>query len=49
MNLTVFDEHERLRTRLATVLNLSGAAGRAAAPVVDLLTSSLSLTGTSAM
>jgi len=37
MNLTAFDEHERLRTRLATVLDLSGAAGRAVAPVVDLL------------
>src|SRR5499427_6926328 len=37
MNLTAFDEHERLRMRLARVLDLSGAAGRAAAPVVDLL------------
>jgi NADH dehydrogenase/putative oxidoreductase len=37
MNLTTFARHERLRARLATVLDLSGAAGRAAAPVVDLL------------
>src|SRR5271155_1815788 len=37
MNLTTFPRHERLRARLATVLDLSGAAGRAAAPVVDLL------------
>jgi hypothetical protein len=37
MNLTTFAQGERLRMRLATVLDLSGAAGRAAAPVVDLL------------
>ena len=37
MNLTAFARDERLRTRLARVLDLSGAAGRAAAPVVDLL------------
>ncbi|HEX3416749.1 MAG TPA: hypothetical protein VHT21_10150 [Stellaceae bacterium] len=37
MVLKTFAEHERLRTRVATVLDLSGAAGRAAAPVVDLL------------
>src|ERR1700693_4515665 len=37
MKLTTFARHERLRAQLATVLDLSGAAGRAAAPVVDLL------------
>ena len=37
MNLTTFAQDERLRTRVARVLDLSGAAGRAAAPVVDLL------------
>ena len=37
MNLTAFVRDERLRSRLATVLDLSGAARRAAAPVVDLL------------
>jgi len=37
MNLTVFAQGERLRTRLARVLDLGEAAGRAAAPVVDLL------------
>jgi putative oxidoreductase len=37
MNLTAFDEHERLRTRLATVVDLGRAPLRAAAPVVDLL------------
>src|SRR6201981_2733738 len=37
MNLTTFARDERLRTLLARVLDLSGAAGRAAAPVVDLL------------
>ncbi|MBV8738085.1 MAG: FAD-dependent oxidoreductase, partial [Alphaproteobacteria bacterium] len=37
MNLTTFARDERLRTQLARVLDLSGAAGRAAAPVVDLL------------
>jgi len=37
MNLTTFAQHERLRAQLARVLDLSGAAGRAAAPVVDLL------------
>jgi hypothetical protein len=37
MNLTTFVQDERLRSRLATVLDLSGAVGRAAAPVVDLL------------
>jgi uncharacterized membrane protein YphA (DoxX/SURF4 family) len=37
MNLTGFVRDERLRSRLATVLDLSGAARRAAAPVVDLL------------
>jgi NADH dehydrogenase/putative oxidoreductase len=37
MNLTAFDEHERLRTRLATVLDLGRVPLRAAAPVVDLL------------
>jgi putative oxidoreductase len=37
MNLTTFGQDERLRTRLARVLDLGRAAGRAAAPVVDLL------------
>jgi len=37
MNLTTFAQDERLRTQLARVLDLSGAAGRAATPVVDLL------------
>ena len=37
MSSTTFARHERLRARLATVLDLSGAVGRAAAPVVDLL------------
>jgi uncharacterized membrane protein YphA (DoxX/SURF4 family) len=37
MNLTAFEEHERLRTRLATVLDLGRVPLRAAAPVVDLL------------
>jgi uncharacterized membrane protein YphA (DoxX/SURF4 family) len=37
MNLTTFAQDERLRTQLARVLDLSGAAGRAAAPVIDLL------------
>ena len=37
MNLTTFARNERLRRRLATVLDLSGAAGRAMAPAVDLL------------
>jgi uncharacterized membrane protein YphA (DoxX/SURF4 family) len=37
MNLTAFARDERLRTRLARVLDFTGAAGRAAAPVVDLL------------
>jgi hypothetical protein len=37
MSLTTFARHERLRARLATLLDLSGAAERAAAPVVDLL------------
>jgi putative oxidoreductase len=37
MNLTTFAQDERLRTLLARALDLSGAAGRAAAPVVDLL------------
>jgi putative oxidoreductase len=37
MNLMTFVQDERLRSRLAAVLDLSGAAGRAAAPVVDLL------------
>jgi uncharacterized membrane protein YphA (DoxX/SURF4 family) len=37
MKLTTLTQDERLRTRLARVLDLSGAAGRAAAPVVDLL------------
>ena len=36
MNLTTFAQDERLRTQLARVLDLSGAAGRAATPVVDL-------------
>ena len=37
MKLTTLAQDERLRTQLARVLDLSGAAGRAAAPVVDLL------------
>jgi hypothetical protein len=37
MNLTTFAQHERLQTQLARVVDLSRAAGRAAAPVVDLL------------
>ena len=37
MKLTTLAQDERLRTQLASVLDLSGAAGRAAAPVVDLL------------
>ena len=37
MKLTTFAQDERLRTLLARALDLSGAAGRAAAPVVDLL------------
>jgi NADH dehydrogenase/putative oxidoreductase len=37
MKLTTFARNERLRTQLATVLDLGGAVGRAAAPVVDLL------------
>ena len=37
MKLKTFAQDERLRTQLARVLDLSGAAGRAAAPVVDLL------------
>ena len=37
MNLATFAQGERLRTRLARVLDLGEAAGRAAAPVVDLL------------
>ena len=37
MNLTAFARDERLRTRLARALDFTGAAGRAAAPVVDLL------------
>jgi hypothetical protein len=37
MCLMTFVEDERLRSRLATLLGLSGAARRAAAPVVDLL------------
>jgi putative oxidoreductase len=37
MKLKTFAQNERLRTRLATVLDLSGVAGRAAAPVIDLL------------
>src|SRR6516162_11751620 len=37
MHPTTFAQDERLRTQLARVLDLSGAAGRAAAPVVDLL------------
>jgi hypothetical protein len=35
--VTKFAQDERLRTQLARVLDLSGAARRAAAPVVDLL------------
>ena len=37
MNLTTFAQDERLRTRLATVLDLCRAPLRTAAPVVDLL------------
>src|SRR6516165_184988 len=37
MKLTRLPQDERLRTQLARVLDLSGAAGRAAAPLVDLL------------
>jgi hypothetical protein len=37
MNLMTFVQDERLRSRLAAVLDLSGAAGRTAAPVVDFL------------
>jgi putative oxidoreductase len=37
MNLTAFARDERLRTRLARALDFTGAARRAAAPVVDLL------------
>src|ERR1700745_1100737 len=37
MKLTTLAQDERLRTQLARVLDLSRAAGRAAAPVVDLL------------
>src|SRR6201987_3696332 len=37
MKLTTFAQDERLRTRLSRALDPSGAAGRAAAPVVDLL------------
>ena len=37
MVLTTFAQNERLRTRLATVLDLSRAPLRAAAPVIDLL------------
>jgi NADH dehydrogenase/putative oxidoreductase len=37
MNLTMFAQDERLRARLATALDLGGAAGRAAAPIVDFL------------
>ena len=37
MKLTTLTQDEWLRTQLARVLALSGAAGRAAAPVVDLL------------
>ncbi len=37
MKLKTFAQDERLRAQLATVLDLSGAAARAAAPVVDLL------------
>jgi uncharacterized membrane protein YphA (DoxX/SURF4 family) len=37
MSLTMFAQDERLRMQLARVLDLSGAALRAAAPVVDLL------------
>src|SRR6266446_10984569 len=37
MKLTRLTQDERLRTQLARVLDLSRAAGRAAAPVVDLL------------
>ena len=37
MSLTMFAQDERLRMQLARLLDLSGAALRAAAPVVDLL------------
>src|SRR5262249_2295070 len=37
MNLTTFAQHERLRTQLARVLDLSGAAERTAAPGRDRL------------
>ena len=37
MTLTAFARDERLRRRLATVLDLGSAAGRTVAPVVDLL------------
>jgi len=37
MNMTTFAQDERLRTRLARVLDFSGAARRAATPAVDLL------------
>src|SRR6202008_4943641 len=37
MSLTTLAQDERLRTLLARMLDLSGAAGRAAAPGVDLL------------
>jgi NADH dehydrogenase FAD-containing subunit/uncharacterized membrane protein YphA (DoxX/SURF4 family) len=37
MRLTIFAQDERLRMQLARMLDLSGAALRAAAPVVDLL------------
>src|SRR5260370_13999143 len=37
MKLTRLTQDERLRTQLARVLDLSRAAGRAAAPLVDLL------------
>ena len=37
MSLTMFAQDERLRMQLARVLDLGGAALRAAAPVVDLL------------
>ena len=37
MNLTTFAQHERLRTQLATVLDLSRAPLRVTASIVDLL------------
>jgi NADH dehydrogenase FAD-containing subunit/uncharacterized membrane protein YphA (DoxX/SURF4 family) len=37
MHLTAFGRHERLRTLLATMLELAGVPLRAAAPLVDLL------------